>query len=338
MPVFLICIHHFEAASPYLLHTFMFERKYGTLYGTIPVDLPSLDVAEKLTTKARWNTFEKFGFAFPEQIHEDEDYHTYYFSPFLRRQKTRQEKWNDYIYRGIEGDDDFYTAVEDGWEFQDADISVMTWDEAADEWDCVEVATARRNYENWKKSTDARQDNPDDHSFYFLRECEEIAAYILPPEPPANSGAVMTIQSVSEQTKTPVAPRHKEKAMKDVTEWLFAQARAVEIIIETFKKTGKHSRYTDLARQLKDEGWVSTDANRLNKDLGDQEVIRDFITMIKTRPKKTDTKKYEKWEQDFDERAKLCFERLVHGDREGLDAKACAEDYTVKKKLLLGEK
>jgi hypothetical protein len=60
--------------------------------------------------------------------------------------------------------------------------------------------------------------------------------------------------------------------------------------------------------------------------------------MIKTRPKKTDIKRYEKWEQDFDERAKLYFERLIQGDREGLDAASRSEEYFIKKKLLLGEK
>jgi len=60
--------------------------------------------------------------------------------------------------------------------------------------------------------------------------------------------------------------------------------------------------------------------------------------MIKSRPKQTDTKKYQKWEQDFDERAKLYFERLVRSDREGLDAQTCAEEYYVKKKLLQGGK
>ena len=306
----------------------MFERKFGQLYGAVSVELPSLDVAEKLRDKARWNTFEKFGFAFPEQIHEDEDYHTYHFSPFFKRQKTPFEELNWHTKHG--SGDDFYTRVEDGWEFQDAKFAILTWDEAVDEWGCVEVAAARRNYDVWKQSADALQDKPDDHSFFCLRECEEIAAYIPLPEVTANP------ESESEQSEPPAATERKEKAMKNVTDWLFAYARAVEIIVETFKKTGENFRFTTLARQLEDEGWKPEGTNRFNKDLGEQKDIRSLYDMIRTRPPKTDAEKHAQWESDFDERTRLYFERLIQGDREGLID--YAEEYAVKKKLLTGGK
>jgi len=336
MPTFLVCIHHFETASPYKLHQFMAEQKIGKLYGAVPVDLPSLDVAEKLCDKARWNTFEKLGFALPEQIHEDEDYYTYYFSPFFKRQKTPFEQWN--WHTKSESGNDFYTRIEDGWEFQDAKIDPMTWDEAADEWGCVDVATARRDYENWKKSTDARQDKPEDHSFYFLRECEEIAAFIPPAEATPTTAATTSLPYAPVEEETPVTQERKEKAMKNVTDWLFAFARAVEVIVETFKETGENFRYTNLAQQLEGEGWKPANTNRFNKDLGEQKDIRDLHALIKTRPQTSDTEKYEEWEKKFEEQARIYFERLIQGDREGLDPIACAEEYFVKKKLLLGEK
>lgn len=324
MSVFLICIHHFEAASPYLLHQFMSEQHLGRLYGAVPVELPSLEVADKLRSKARWNTFEKFGFAFPEQIHEDEDYNIYLFSPFFKRQKTPFEKWNEYVYRGVEGFDDFYTQVEDGWEFQDAEITVMSQDEADDQWGCVEVANARRDYEKWKKSVDAQLEKTEDHSFYFLRECEEIAAFIPPPN--------LETSPDSEQADTLSAKERKEKAMKDITAKILLYARAVEIIVATFKKTGKNFRYTDLARQLEEEGWETGGSNRLNKDLGEQKDIRSLYNMIKSRPPTTDTEKYERWEQRFDEQAKLYYECLIRGNNEGLDM---SDMLSVKKKSLM---
>ena len=119
--------------------------------------------------------------------------------------------------------------------------------------------------------------------------------------------------------------------MKNVTDWLFAYARAVEIIVETFKKTGENFRFTTLARQLEDEGWKPEGTNRFNKDLGEQKDIRSLYDMIRTRPLKTNAEKYAQWESDFDERTRLYFERLIQGDREGLDATDCAEEYFVKK-------
>ena len=46
----------------------------------------------------------------------------------------------------------------------------------------IDVATARRDYENWKKSPDALLEKQEGHAFYCLRECEEIAAFIPMPE------------------------------------------------------------------------------------------------------------------------------------------------------------
>ncbi len=88
MPTFYFCIHHFEAASPFFLHEFEAELEYGKLYAAVPVVVPSLVVADELRTKICCNTFTKLGFGLPDQIHEDEDYHTYFFSPFIKRQKT----------------------------------------------------------------------------------------------------------------------------------------------------------------------------------------------------------------------------------------------------------
>lgn len=322
MPSFLFCIHHFEAASPRLLHEFMFEQEYGKLYGAVPVELPSLEVADALRTKARWNCFEKFGFAFPEHIHEDEDYFTYHFSPFLKKQKTPFSEWDPHTDRGTEGD--FFSEVQDGWEYQDAEIAILLTDEALDQWGCVEVAAARRSYENWKKSVDAQQENPDDHAFYCLRECEEIASYI--PMPDAALPA------------TPLTKERKEKAMKHTAEWLFAFARAIEIIVETFKKTGEKIKFTNLARLLETEGWKPEGTDRFDKDLGEQKDIRALHNKIKNRPKTPDSDEYRKWESEFDEQAKFYFERLIQGDREGLDAATCAEEYRVKKKKLMEQK
>lgn len=329
MPSFLVCIHLFEAASPRSLHEFMYEREYGRLFGAVPVELPSLEVADKLRTKARENTFDKFGFAFPEEIHEDEDYFTYHFSPFFKRQKTPFEQWDRHTDRGTEGD--FYTCVQDGREYQDAKIAILFTDEILDQWGCVEVAAARRNYENWKSSSDARQEKPENHAFYCLRECEEIASYI-----PAVETVTTTASSTDNgQQESSAVKKRKKKAMKHTAEWLFAFARAIEIIIEIFKKTGENFRFTDLAERLENEGWKPEDTNRFDKDLGEQKDIRKLHSMIKTRPKTPGSEKYHEWEDKFDEQAKFYFERLVQGDRDGLDSGTCSEEYFIKKKRLM---
>lgn len=328
MPTFLVCIHHFEAESPRSVHEFMLDKKYGTLYGAIELELPSLSVADQLRTKARWNTFEKFGFAFPEQIHDDEDYYTYHFSPFLQRQKTRFTEWNHHIERGVE--EDFYPFVQDGWEYQDAKIAILHLDEAFDLWGCVEVATARRNYENWKKSADAGLEIPEDHAFYCLRKCEEIAAFIPMPEEGLNDE--------SDQSERKLSPdERKEKAMEQVTNRLFVLARAVEIIVEIFQKQDRAFRYTEVVARLESEGWLP-DKSKFYKEFNKEEQIRQLKKLIERRPANRESDKHKDWEEEFQTTTKLLFDRLVQGDREGMSFDDCLNEFNVKKKSLTESK
>ena len=325
MPTFLLCIHHFEAESPRSLHEFMVERRYGTLSGVVQLELPSLEVADQLRTKARWNTFEKFGFAFPDQIHEDEDYFTYHFSPFLKRQKTKFKEWNHHIEYGTEGD--FYTFVQDGWEYQDAKIAILSTDEAFDEWGCVEVATARRDYENWKKSADAQLEKPEDHNFYCLRECEEIAAYIPVPEEELADAPQSSEYKLSPEER-------KEKAMEQVADRLFVLARAVEIIVEIFDKQDRAFRYTEVVSQLEKEGWLQENS-KFYKEFNKEEHIRQLRKLIESRPQNRESEKFKEWEANFQATVKLYFERLVQGDREGMDYDDCLNEFQVKKKSFM---
>ena len=321
MPTFLLCIHHFEAESPRSLHEFMVERRCGVLYGAAQLELPSLEVADQLRTKARWNTFEKFGFAFPDQIHEDEDYYLYHFSPFFRRQKTKFKEWNRHIERGTEGD--FYTFVQDGWEYQDAKIAILSLDEAFDEWGCVDVATARRDYENWKKSPDALLEKPEDHAFYCLRECEEIAAFIPIPEEELAEAPQATQRKVSPEER-------KEKAMEQATNRLFVLARAMEIIVEIFQKQDRVFKYTEVVNLLQAEGWLPENSN-FYKEFNKEEHIRYLKKLIENRPPNRESEKFKEWEANFQATVKLYFERLVQGDREGMNYDDCLNEFQVKK-------
>ncbi len=325
MPTFLVCIHHFEAASPRAVHEFMIERRYGTLHGAVQLELPSPEVADQLRTKARWNTFEKFGFAFPEEIRDDEDYFTYHFSPFLKRQKTSFKEWNHHLERGPEGD--FYTFVQDGWEYQDAKIAFLSLDEAFDEWGCVEVATARRDYENWKKSADARLEKPEDHTFYCLRECEEIAAFITMPEEEAVEEPPHPELKISLE-------KRKEKAMERTTNRLFVLARAVEIIVEIFQKQDRAFKYTEVVNLLEKEGWLPENS-KFYKEFNKEDHIRKLRVLLENRPTNRESEKYKDWENDFQTTVKFYFERLVQGDREGMSYDDCMNEFQVKKKSLM---
>ena len=333
MAKFLICVHHFEAPSVYLLHQHMAEQEYGKLYAAVEIAAATMELAEHLRSKARGDTFNKFGLAYPEKITDVEDYPIFRFSPFLKRQKVAFSEYDRFVYRGI-NEFDSYTRVDDGWELQDAETSILTFDQAVEQWGNIEVAAARRRYETWTTSDDAKSDRPENHECYFLRECEETASFL------PDSVEPLPIQDGKENTdtvslETEVVPTiDRDAAMKAVSDRLLAYARGIEIIVETFRTTGKNFKYANLVRQLVAEGWVQ-DSKELYKEINTQKDLRNLREIIAQCPKNRTGSQFFDWQYDFDLQAKFYFERLVHGDREGMTLEESLNEYCKKKAMLV---
>lgn len=338
---FLICIHHFEAPSVLLLHQFISEQNYGRLYAATEIEADSSEAVQRLCSKVREDTFMKYGLAYPKKIADAADYSIYRYSPFLKRQKASFEEYDRYVYRGFDEYDPF-VKVEDGWEFQEAEISVLTPDQAVSQWGDIEVADGRRRYETWKTSDDAKNSSPENHECYFLRECEAIAPYLSKSsaKPEGDTQEILLLEAED------VPTIDREAVMKDTADRILIYARAVELIVETFRETAKNIKYAALIRQLIAEGWFPTyDAletdqekekafNSIYKDFNRKDDIRKLKELIGECPVERTGDQYDEWCEKFDQHAKLYFERLVHGDREGMTYEDCRKEYNKKKESL----
>ncbi|MCL2119254.1 MAG: hypothetical protein FWH27_12590 [Planctomycetaceae bacterium] len=204
MPQYLICIYHIEGASPYHLHQTLSHVLEGTvrpdLYIAAKTDASSIDELKETVVKARWVTWNRYGFAFADKVPKEE-YGVYLCSPFLERIPTDYPKHSDHLFRGVSFQPEFFTEIHDGWEYQDADFQIMLPEDAVNKWNRQEVAAALRFYEQLLLTEDAQKSAPENHECFFLREClqlNRIASELLLPD---TNQLSETIEDVPNETR-----------------------------------------------------------------------------------------------------------------------------------------
>ena len=311
MPEYLICVYRIASASPYYLYQAMSHVLAGDacpdLYIAAKTQAASIDELKEIVVKARWMAFERFGFAFADQVPKDE-YRTYLFSPFLRKIPADFPEYPDHLYQGVPSTPEFYTEIHNGWEYQDADFMIMLPEDAINKWNQPNVAAALLLYEQWLLSEDAQKFTPENHECFFLRTCLELNQAV---------SGILSANTV-ETDKKQAPPKHLSRRYKKDSDRLLAMDAAVQIILEAMFANAPFPVLTEVADQLFKDGFA-INPKTFNKRLSEEPVIQALRSQAKKRPKVTTGKAYEKWREELMKTLARFRDPILQSDTAGLE-------------------
>jgi len=204
--------------------------------------------------------------------------------------------------------------IDDGeFEYYCSKVKVYSLTAACKLWGAGEVAKALTCHEEWRRSSDAKLDYPQNLTGLMLWRCAteaEKLAVIL------NGQQTGQVQEKGTQPKHTLSDRYKKCADKQL-----AFDRAIQIILEAMLENFPFPKLTDIAKQLVTAGFAIV-PKRFSKRLSDNPVIRALRIQSKNRPQSTTGKAYAQWREGLMKTLAVYRVPILQSDNAGLEEPA----------------
>lgn len=207
-----------------------------------------------------------------------------------------------------------------------SELCFFSLDAASQLWGRVEIAQAKRKFDDWLNSSDAALDTPTNRECNALRRCMKEAKLV---------GESAT-QQKSPKKAVEYTPRSDDEIKRDIADRQLAYDAAADILIEATlggKAIPSSSKIAELVIQ---KGILDISEKTLRNKLSDNQAWKSLMIQAKKRPDREEGREYREWRERFEKALPFLRRELIQRSDAGMSDEE--RSVSLKKLARLAEK